>query len=446
LDWYGIGYVRSVADPSFPTLHIRPSQGWMNDPHGLCRIDGRYHVFFQYNPVAPVHSAIHWGHMSSIDLLRWQEHPIALAPRPGLFDQAGCWTGSVIDDGGVPTAVYTANPNHSRNAVAALARSDRSLIRWQQDESPVSGTSETAGIDEVRDPFIFVHEGRRYAVQGAGQPHGQPRLQLYGCDDLSRWTELGTLLSTDDPIAAEVAPANIWECPNLVQLEGQWVVLVSLCHLSASGEGPTVVRYLLGDLVAEGQGLTFKATSGGVLDRGPTFFAPQVLVEPDRTLLWGWAPELGRSAQQIAQAGWAGVLTFPRELYVRDDVLGMRPAAELEGLRIGSLAWRPGTPFQSDAFELVAAGPVALRLVDDHGDALVSAVEGTSTDPARVFVDGSIVETFHSGASHTTRAYPTAASRWVVDGYAVTAYRLGDRVAGSDAADVPPSPGSQPGS
>lgn len=414
-----------MADPSFPTLHIRPSQGWLNDPNGLCRIDGRYHVFFQYNPAEPVHNAIHWGHVSSTDLLRWQGHPIALTPRPGLIDQAGCWTGCLVDDGGVPTAIYTANHHHARNAVVALARSDRSMIRWQQDELPVSGISRTSEIDEIRDPFIFVHDGRRYAVQGAGQPYGQPRLQLYGCDDLSRWTELGTLLSTDDPIAAGVAPADIWECPNLVQLDGRWVLLISLCHVSASGGRPTGVRYLLGDLVAQDQGLTFKVTSGGVLDDGPAFFAPQVLAEPDRTLLWGWATELGRSAQQIAEAGWAGVLTFPRELYVRDGVLGMRPAAELEGLRVGGLEWRPGTPFQADAFELVAGGPVALRLVDDHGDMLVSAAEGTPTDPARVFVDGSIVETFHGGASHTTRAYPTVDSRWVVDGAAVTAYRLG---------------------
>jgi sucrose-6-phosphate hydrolase SacC (GH32 family) len=74
-----------VADPSFPALHIRPPQGWLNDPNGLCRIDGRYHVFFQYNPIAPVFGAMHWGHVSSTDLLNWQLHPIALAPRPGLL-------------------------------------------------------------------------------------------------------------------------------------------------------------------------------------------------------------------------------------------------------------------------------------------------------------------------------------------------------------------------
>jgi beta-fructofuranosidase len=437
---------RSVADPAFPTLHIRPPHGWLNDPNGLCRIDGRYHVFFQYNPDAPFHDAMHWGHVSSADLLHWQQHPIALTPRHGLIDAAGCWSGCVVDDDGVPTAVYTANPDHARNAAVAVARSDRSLIHWEQDESPVRGISTTPGIQEVRDPFVFVHDGRRYAVQGSGQPSGRPRLLFYGCDNLTRWTELGDLLTIDDPIAANVAAANIWECPNLVQVDDQWVLLVSLWHGADSVTQLGGVRYLLGDLIAQGQGWVFKATSGGVVDDGPAFYAPQVLAEPDRSLLWGWAWELGRSDQQIAEAGWAGVLTFPRELYLRDGVLGLRPAAELEGLRLGDLGWRPGTPFQADAFELVASGPVALRLVDDHGDMPVSVTEGTPADPARVFVDGSIVETFHGGASHTTRAYPTADSSWVVDGAAVTAYRLGGRAAVAGAADVPPSLGSQLGS
>jgi beta-fructofuranosidase len=448
---YGTGWTSVafpfVADPSFPTLHIRPRRGWLNDPNGLCRIDGRYHVFFQYNPVAPMHDAIHWGHVSSTDLLRWQQHPIALAPRPSLIDAAGCWSGCVVDDGGVPTAVYTANPDDARNTVIALARSDQWLTHWQQDESPVLGMSAPSGVDEVRDPFIFLHDGHRYAVQGAGQPAGQPRLQLYRCDDLRHWGELGTLLTLQDPIAAEVASANIWECPNLVQIDGQWVLLVSLCQLSDHVGKPVGVRYLLGDLVPQSHGWTFKATSGGVLDDGPAFYAPQLLAEPDRTLLWGWAWELRPSALEIAEAGWAGVLTFPRELFMRDGQLGMRPATELKELRRASLALRPGAPFEASAFELIASGPVALRLIDDGVDSLVAAADGTPTDPARILVDGSIVETFHGSRSCTTRAYPTMSSSWVVEGAAVTAYRLGHK--GPDAtaaADQRPSFAARPSS
>ena len=158
-----------------------------------------------------------------------------------------------------------------------------------------------------------------------------------------------------------------------------------------------------------------------------------MLAEPDRTLLWGWAWELGRTDQQIADAGWAGVLTFPRELHVRDGDLCVRPAAELKGLRLEKMAVRPDAPFQARAFEVVATGPVALRLIDNGVDALVSSAEGSPTDPARILVDGSIVETFHRGTSYTTRAYPSLASRWIVQGASVT-YRLGDRVAGSAAA------------
>ena len=48
---------------------------------------------------------------------------------------------------------------------------------------------------------------------------------------------------------------------------------------------------------------------------GPTFYAPQVLVDGDRVLLWGWAWEgAQRTPEEVAAAGWAGVLTFPREL------------------------------------------------------------------------------------------------------------------------------------
>jgi beta-fructofuranosidase len=364
---------------------------------------------------------------------------VALAPRPGHIDGAGCWSGCVVDDAGVPTAVYTANPDHAWNAVVAVARSNRSLIRWEQAESPVLGISKASEVDEARDPFIFVHDGHRYALQGAGQTSGHPRLLLFGCDDLTHWTELGTFLDADDPIAAEIAAANIWECPNLMRVDGQWVVLLSLWRRRDDVDVLAGVRYLLGDLVANGPGWAFKATSGGTLDEGPACYAPQVLTEPDRTLLWAWACELDRSQQQVEDAGWAGVLTFPRELSVRDGRLRSQPAAELAQLRVERLMWRPGVAFQAQAFELVASGPVTLRLIAKDGDTLVVRARGTAADPAQILVDGSIVETFSGGVSHTTRAYPSVGSGWVVDGADVTGYRLGHTVEAGPADNVPPT-------
>lgn len=104
----------STDDPSVraserdrPRLYVHPEHGWLNDPNGVCRIDDTYHVFYQYNPAGPVQADMHWGHASSPDLLTWTTRPVALSPRPGGPDAGGCWSGCIVDDHGVPTAVYT---------------------------------------------------------------------------------------------------------------------------------------------------------------------------------------------------------------------------------------------------------------------------------------------------------------------------------------------------
>ena len=94
-------------DPAFPQFHPRPARGWINDPNGLSYADGRFHVFFQYNPDSARHQRICWGHLSSPDLVHWDEEPVALRPQPGGPDALGCWSGVVTDDGGVPTAAYS---------------------------------------------------------------------------------------------------------------------------------------------------------------------------------------------------------------------------------------------------------------------------------------------------------------------------------------------------
>ena len=265
----------------------------------------------------------------------------------------------------------------------------------------------------MRDPFVFNVQGHRYAVQGAGQRFGRPQLLLYGCDDLEHWVELGALLTDDDPVAAEVAAANIWECPNLAFVDDQWVLLVSLWRWVGDTHQLAGVRYLLGDLISRGDGLQFKATTGGVVDEGPAFYAPQLMTDQGRTLLWGWAWELGRTAEQIEAAGWAGVLTFPRELFIRDGRLGTRPVAELAALRRETVSWRSGVPLDLLAFEVVARGPVTLRIAGS--DTAVARIEPGGSGPGTILVDGSLVEVFVGGRSTTTRAYPDHDHGWVVE-------------------------------
>ena len=180
----------------------------------------------------------------------------------------------------------------------------------------------------------------------------------------------------------------------------------------------TDVRYLLGDLELTDEGPRFRTTGGGSLDRGPCFYAPQVLRDDDRTLIWGWAQER-RPQTEIDEAGWAGTLTFARELRLADDALVSTPAGELDALRARPL-------------DVVGRPPVHGRRVRHRAPvrrrgsgcstAGRSGSSPSSTDPRRtdhagprILVDGSIVEVFDGSATpFTTRAYPTSTSRWIL--------------------------------
>lgn len=43
-------------------LHLMPPQGWLNDPNGLCQMNGIFHVFFQYSPEDANGGQKFWGH------------------------------------------------------------------------------------------------------------------------------------------------------------------------------------------------------------------------------------------------------------------------------------------------------------------------------------------------------------------------------------------------
>ena len=402
-----------MTDPSFPALHGRPPQGWVNDPNGCSYIDGRYHVFFQHNPDAPVHASIKWGHASSTDLVTWRQEPIALVNRPGELDEYGCWTGCVVDDDGTPTAVYSAVADATRRAEVLLARSDRGMRAWRQGHKSAAGRPDDPAITDVRDPFVFTMDGRRYAIQGAGHRQGSGRILGYDCDDLTSWTYLGPVLTSADPVAADLASGNVWECPNLVRFGERWVLIFSqLCHL---GDALTFdgVRYLVGDLSTGPDGLRFAPTAGGAVDLGPSFYAPQVLCRPDRILIWGWSPEgAARSPAEVAAAGWAGTPTFCRELLLDGDRLVSRPVPELAALRREPLTVVAGEAIGATAFDIeIAAGTATLSLVDGQRSTPVASIQA----PARILVDGSLVEIFGDGrAPHTARAYPTTTSEWVL--------------------------------
>jgi beta-fructofuranosidase len=435
-----------ILDPHFPSLHRVHPRGWLNDPNGILRTDdGRWHVFFQYNPASARHEFIHWGHQSSDDLVFWREEPLGPVPRPGEADQDGCWSGIGLldragDRAGVPTLVYSGvDGEENQLARVIVSRLDASGTRLVEPGVVAADVPQIPGLIGVRDPFVFHHGGRRWAIQGAGVRGGDgyvPTLPLYACDDLERWEHVGTLLHGDDPIAAEHAPADLWECPQLVQVGQRWVLLLSLWRHPDHAEVSTIqVNYLVGDMVDEADGTPrLVPTGGGRVDLGPDFYAPQAVVDPDgdRVLLWGWSWEgRERTQEQTDDQGWSGTLTFPRELRLVGEELLAVPVRELEALRASPLVLggddageaRLDLPVPARA-ELRASGPLHVEIV--AADGTVSEVAALATGPVTAYLDGSLLELLpEDSAPFTTRLYPAEGSTVRVRGALREAWTLG---------------------
>ena len=58
----------------YPKFHIASNGGWINDPNGLCFYKGRWHVFYQLHPYGTQWGPMHWGHVSSTDMLNWKRY------------------------------------------------------------------------------------------------------------------------------------------------------------------------------------------------------------------------------------------------------------------------------------------------------------------------------------------------------------------------------------
>ncbi|MEZ5376854.1 MAG: glycoside hydrolase family 32 protein [Acidimicrobiales bacterium] len=437
----------SPIDP-FPHLHTRPSHGWVNDPNGIGRWEGRWHVMYQWNPNAPDHGDIHWGHMSSTDLLSWRDEGVALRPRPGTIDAAGVWSGVAVPEGGGAALVYTAVSADASTARVAVARQE-SDGDWVQPERTATDHPDHGRWFDVRDPFVVLVGGRRLGIMGAGQfditngHHGSAETRertrtgavlVYDADDLDDWRLLGTLLTAAELPAHMVGSGTFWECPQLVPFGERWLLVVSWDEPVPAderrGESAPERRHgvaaYVGDLDLSGSVPRFVPTAETPLDHGPDFYAPQLVVDDGRILAWGWSWEgrgtgtNHRSAADIAASGWAGTLTFPREVMAGPSGLPVcMPAHELDRLRGGGLQVQEVDGVyemhtSEPAWMHTATGDVMIDLVNDTTGAVRAAWRGSTSGTVDVFADGSIVEMFTATGSTTLRAYPAAGERWRV--------------------------------
>ena len=308
--------MKILADPHYPRYHLAPPLGWMNDPHPIY-FKGAYHMFYQYSfmPDNPYGGPHCWGHAVSKDLVHWQHLPPAITPRDhGIAPDRHIWSGCLVDNQGVGTAIYTIE---NIDVWMSTSKDDDLRVFEKYAANPIikgppSGLEIEGGM---RDPWVWMEPDAWYLAVGSGLKEGKkPVVLLYRSTDLRTWQYLHPLY-VGDPDQGE---GEFCECPTFFPLGDTYVLALS--------HGATWTTGTFTDQ-------RFHMEKRGRLGYG-RFYVPQTVLDgKGRRILWGWATE-ARDNEALKRAGWASMQTLPQVVSLAGDrTLRFDPAPELETLR-----------------------------------------------------------------------------------------------------------------
>ncbi|MCZ2491305.1 glycoside hydrolase family 32 protein [Dellaglioa carnosa] len=315
--------------------HITAPAGWMNDPNGFCFYKGYYHIFYQHHPESVEWGPMHWGHSRSKDLVNWERLPIALFPGD-KEDKDGCFSGSAIVKDDRLYLIYTGHNLKDENDPDSywqnqnLAFSDDGINFQKYAGNPVISIPPADNAADFRDPKIWYKNGKYYIVIGSKNEVGLGRVIMYSSENLEQWDYLGPI-ATAKSVDSE---GFVWECPDLFEIEGQDVLIMSPQGIKADElkyRNFFQTGYLIGKFDEDTHTLSHGEFTE--LDFGHDFYATQSMLTPDgRRIAFGWM-DMWESPMPEQQDGWAGALTFPRELKMKAGKLLMTPVKEIEKLR-----------------------------------------------------------------------------------------------------------------
>ena len=324
----------------YPSYHIAAPSGWINDPNGFSCFKGEYHFFYQHYPYDVNWGPMHWGHVVSKDLVHWERLPVAIAPDKIYDASGGCFSGSAIEHDGKLYLMYTGHVDLPVPTAAGINRIETQNIAVSDDgitftkiaANPVLYVPAEAGDisgNDFRDPKVWTHGGKYYAVVGSRNKAETIGLALlFESRDMETWTFKSIMAQ------AEGNQGDMWECPNFAEVDGRDVLILSPMNIKAEGKKFLNLQqsgYMLGEMNYD-TGI-FTHGEFEMLDAGFDFYAPQILQAPDgRCIMIGWLDMWGTPMPEQAD-GWSGQMTVPRELHIRDGKIVSTPVKELELLR-----------------------------------------------------------------------------------------------------------------
>lgn len=324
-------------DPWRLQYHLMPPVGWLNDPNGLCQFQGTYHVYYQYSPDDVEGKTKLWGHYSSQDLLTWKDTPPVLF-EDSPWDNRGVYSGSALIHNDQIHYFFTGNVKLDGNHDFILTgRQQNTLHVSSCDGFMMSDKTLLLTNDDyprnmschVRDPKVFQVKDQFYMVLGARSKADEGCVLVYQSFDLKTWSYTFTIQS-------QTHFGTMWECPDLIELDGQYFLLVcpqglptneiQYQNIYQSGYFPIQIDFQTGK---------YQLGEFQELDYGFDFYAPQTFLdESKRRILIGWMglPDIPYS-NLTTNNGWQHALTMPRQLVTHQQKIYQQPIEEMKQLR-----------------------------------------------------------------------------------------------------------------
>ena len=350
----------AACDVARPVFHLTPAAGTLADPNGLVQVGDTYHVMHIESPLAcevEGRTPCVWAHWTTRDFVRWRREPVALWPDHPR-DRDGVYSGSAVVRDGRLYLIYTGNVRHVGNFDYVTSGREQNVMRAESLDAGMTRFGEKRLLmtnndfpatmtQHVRDPQVIERDGATYMLLGARTREDVGCVLVYRGDDLTHFSLVNTLTAAE-------RFGYMWECPDLVTLEGRDYLLCcpqGIPHEAHRFQNAHQCGYfsLDGDFATAAAVGEFRQW-----DYGFDFYAARTLKGADRILLIGWLgmAETAYGATPSRVDGWDQVIAMPRELSWENERIYQRPVRELAQLRRTRMDFSDTATLRGRHFEL----------------------------------------------------------------------------------------------
>jgi levanase len=256
-----------------PAMHLTPEKHWMNDPQRPIMIDGIWHYYYLYNADYPTGNGTEWYHATSVDLVHWQDHGVAIDKyKNGLGDIE---TGSAVIDinntagfgPGAVIAIMTQQHEGVQRQSLFVSTDGGYRFKAYQD-NPIM---DNPGSQHWRDPKIVWDDTRNEWLMVLAEGH---KIGFYTSPDLKHWKYQSGFKRSD---------LGILECPELFRMSvngdtatTRWVLVTGANGFKKGMTTGTV--YWTGEW--DGEHFTADRNEPQWLDFGADFYAAVTWDDP----------------------------------------------------------------------------------------------------------------------------------------------------------------------